>query len=563
MPRRNSQDWSAGDDVAGSRLHDINQDLDDLYTYGSDRGRIVSAASADPLAIDIGAFGYRVGDTHGVFAGDTDIAVTDDATNYVMIEEDGDILVNTTGWLATNARLGVVVAASGSIVSITLWRPDVFGGDLGNDNPQVNVQTLSGNLTLNTASDTVQHLDANGTDRDITLEDTAMPEGTSFYLKNAGTSGDLAIKQDAATLITLYPGHSCVAHFDGTDWKIMLNVSDERFGDGRDGALNVTSGTTQIDCSGHVQGIVLKQYTSFNVSGGATLEFTNVPDMGILFVVLVQGAYAMAGTIDGQGDGSKGGAGVTQSRTSNGGSNVSGNPATEISDYLRCGQTRRGGGGSGDFGNDGGSGVYAAASGGGSGASSTADGNAASNGVTTGTVRTATGGTAGASLTTALLKMLATLTSGITLAPGAGGGSGGLSYHNNGYSSGTFTATSMDGGRGGLSMYVRCGGNFSQTGTVNFSGTSASNSTSSSGTNAGTNQGHANAAGGSAGGTAGDFFAEVAGTITDSATYTLNGGTGGTGSSTQSGTGGGAGSNAGKSNGANGANGSHAVVPIR
>lgn len=357
--------------------------------------------------------------------------------------------------------------------------------------------------------------------------------------------------------------------FDGTNFQLLSPIRavatsplDSVYGDGSDGALNVTSGTTQIDCTGEVNGLLIKQYTTFNVSVGATLEFINVPSYGITFVPICQGSFTNAGTIDGAGDGTLGGAGVTQTRTSNGAFGTDGNDATEVHDALRFGQQRKGIKGARQTTNDGGSGVYAAASGASSGANSAADGNASS--AATDSIASAGAVSGGVSLTTALLKLIAN-SGGISLAPGAGGGSGSLSYHNNGYSSGSFVATSQNGGRGGASMLVICGGDYTMSGTINLSGTAAAGaSTASAGTNAGTNQGHANAAGGSAGGAAGCFLALVrAGqTITNSGTYTLTGGSGANGAETESGTGGGAGSRAANSAGASGPNGVSAVMHL-
>ena len=73
MPRINSSTWSTNDAITGTRLQDFNEDLDDLYSKGTDRGRVVTAASLTALRIDIGAFAWRVGSTSGQYAGGTDI----------------------------------------------------------------------------------------------------------------------------------------------------------------------------------------------------------------------------------------------------------------------------------------------------------------------------------------------------------------------------------------------------------------------------------------------------------------------------------------------------------
>jgi hypothetical protein len=66
---------------------------------------------------------------------------------------------------------------------------------------------------------------------------------------------------------------------------------------GADGALNVTSGTTFIDCGG--QNYVIKNYTSINISTGATLSFNNLPATGGCIVELRCTSFTNAGTVNG------------------------------------------------------------------------------------------------------------------------------------------------------------------------------------------------------------------------------------------------------------------------
>lgn len=551
MPRINSQDWSVGDDVSAASLQDINDDLDDLYLYGDDRGRVVRAVSGTPLRYDVGAFSWRIGLATGTYAGSTDNVVGDNTTTYVEVDNTGTLSSNTTAFTAAKAPLAIIVTSGGVITSITIRKNDIFGGDLGNNLPTVNVETLSGNKTLDNSSDQIQYLDANATDRTVTLGTTTVLEGRTFYIKNAGTEGDLAVKQSSTTLLTLYPNQSCIATYDGTDWHVMLHVSDARFGDGRDGVLNVTSGTTTIDCTGHVNGILIKQYVSFNVSVGATLDFSNVPSQGITFIVLCQGNFTCAGTINGAGGGSAGGAGVTVSISSNTSSSVVGNNGTNCDQSISLGQDRFGGaGGVSTTGGTGNQAMVTANAGGGP-ANSIVDG-------------TTNGGTAGVSLTLELLKIMANAEGQITLSPGCGGGSGGVAVKlQNAYSSGSSAATSRDGGRGGMSIMVWCGGNFSMTGTVDLSGVAVSGSaTSSLASLTGANRGAASGAGGSSGGASGCFAGFVKGTIDYSGTWTLNGGAGINGSASQSGSGDGSGSLATVTNGVTGAAGRKAITKI-
>lgn len=312
--------------------------------------------------------------------------------------------------------------------------------------------------------------------------------------------------------------------------EISVNIAagNVLFGDGSDGALNVTSGTTTIDATGAVDGVLIKQYTSFNVSVGATLAFSNVPSGGLTFVVLSQGNYTMAGALSLGSCGAVGVSGSTISKTSNG--LLSSNANTGTDSNLRIGQTRKGGAGNAGATTSGGSTVNAAATGGGGAANSVNDGTV-SLAATAGTA-SAAAATAGAALTMALLRALANGFN-LSLAPGASGGTGGVAIAIDNYSSGTFTATSGASGRGGGSCLVMCGGDYSMTGTVNTSGAASVAASTSNGS--ATN--YALAAGGSAGGAAGSFLACVRGSIvSNSGTYTVTAGSGDSGSTLGSGT---------------------------
>lgn len=67
-------------------------------------------------------------------------------------------------------------------------------------------------------------------------------------------------------------------------------------GDGSDGALSVTSGTTTISASSSK--VVTKNYTSITISSGATLAFSTPHTNGTLVILRCQGNVTIAGTVD-------------------------------------------------------------------------------------------------------------------------------------------------------------------------------------------------------------------------------------------------------------------------
>jgi hypothetical protein len=77
-------------------------------------------------------------------------------------------------------------------------------------------------------------------------------------------------------------------------------------GNGSDGVLNVTSGTTTLDLGGLA--IFERNYESVNVSTGATLTFSNPHANGTVIRIKSRGNVTIAGTINAVGMGANGGA---------------------------------------------------------------------------------------------------------------------------------------------------------------------------------------------------------------------------------------------------------------
>jgi len=246
MPRRNSQDWSDGSQVTGGRLHDINQDLDDIYELGDDRGRLVEAVSGTPLKFDVGACGYRIGEVHGTFAGATDEDVTDDATNYVMLDDAGALVVNTTGFVAAHARLGVIIAASGVITSIVIHRPDVFGGDLGGNAETVDaVETLAATRNIDLSDDEYLSFDADGASRILNLPTSAVPDGRYYRIRNVtdvDDGGALVVMDGATVLRVISCDNQGFFIYDATEaewYHYGIDSNWEIFGKGEDGIYDL------------------------------------------------------------------------------------------------------------------------------------------------------------------------------------------------------------------------------------------------------------------------------------------------------------------------------------
>lgn len=283
-------------------------------------------------------------------------------------------------------------------------------------------------------------------------------------------------------------------------------------GDGSDGVLSVTSGTTTIDLAN--ASLVIKNYTSINVSVGATLTFLNPATTGTVVILKSQGAVTIAGTVDARGFGAAGGAAVASAAAAQ-----SGNPGTNtgtVFTLYSSGNT---------YGNGG--------------------------GVSAGGV----GGTALSNPTYyGFTEEFIALRGPVLVIPGSGGGSGAAGGGTSGQVSGA-------GGRGGAGLVIECAGALNFTGTINCSGAVGGDATI-----AGNN---VPGCGGGGGGAPG-MLAVIYNTLTaNSGTVTITGGTGGSGSKPATGStatatgGGGAGAGAwigvGNSGGAGNSPGSNGV----
>lgn len=258
-------------------------------------------------------------------------------------------------------------------------------------------------------------------------------------------------------------------------------------GDGSDGALAVTSGTTNIDLGGAQ--VVIKQYTSVSITGTGQVTCSNPHANGTLLIIKSQGGVTMTSStipnFDMSGMGGAAGAGGATSAGGSNQTNTAGTDATAIvTNYQGDSSTSYGKGGAGSA---------------------------------------VTGGTAGAIFGNLFMYTLSTTTltnRKITIAPGfgGGGGAGGQSQIN-------ATSAGGAGGRGGGALVIQCGGalNFTSALGIDVSGkngTTASNVSTTGQTGAG---------GGGGGGGSGMCLILYNTLTAASGTVNAKGGTGGNG----------------------------------
>lgn len=346
---------------------------------------------------------------------------------------------------------------------------------------------------------------------------SGLTAGDKYYASNtAGEVSDSAGTNEAllgvalsATTILFQPGYAdapTAAEKDamagggtfGTPGASNKFITEDKLeavarfgGTGADGALAISSGTTNIDLAGAA--VVIKNYTSISITGTAQLTFTNPHANGTLIILKSQGNVVITTSgnpaIDLRNLGATGSSGAATTANSSAGSNA----------VSSIGVNAKGGGAASKNGSSTGGQTFA------SGATLKINGK-------TVPFSAGAGGSGGAGG--------GEITGNPATAPGGAGG-GTLFTDGVAGSAGTSSSTSGsggDGGRGAGALYIECGGALNISSVINAAGTIGSN---------GTTQG------GGGGGGAGGTIIILYNTLTaNTGTYTVSGGTGGTGAGT-------------------------------
>lgn len=96
----------------------IHNSINDIYDNGTNNMRTDLVSW---LQVEVNPWSVLVWSSYYNFAGWT-ITLTDDATNYLEIDEDWNLVNNTTGRNDDNAKLAIITTTSGSITNIKDWR---------------------------------------------------------------------------------------------------------------------------------------------------------------------------------------------------------------------------------------------------------------------------------------------------------------------------------------------------------------------------------------------------------------------------------------------------------
>jgi len=358
----------------------------------------------------------------------------------------------------------------------------------------------------------------------------------------AGTPAAPAYPSDIYVVAEIYLRYGATSIKDTDDATNGYILRDARAffvpkdmfgGDGSDGDLHVTSGTTTLDAAGAE--ILVKNYENLTIDASTILTISNKHANGTILHLKVRGNAVINGKIDMKGMGGSGGTAITATSTGNNGYNGTGalNPGFNIA--ARSTSAPNGaiyinfahygcGGGTGSPATS--SAKYSGGGGGGGGASAGSDGESKYS--TSSTTTFGWPGIGGQKAHGADGGYLTVINGRfILVACGGGGGSGGNAKN---------TMTSGAGGNGGGALLLEVKGNltFGAASIVDLSGNNGGNATGSD----------SYGAGGGGGGGGGIGKAVYGGTLTNSGlTKTVTAGTGGTSvSSAGAGAAGGAGS---------------------
>lgn len=374
------------------------------------------------------------------------------------------------GDITWNTSTGAITGGSGIVV----YRSGIIGASGGVATFSIDATTGSATFagTLSAASGTLGALTITS-GGNIKSGQTAYDDGTGFYLGNDSGTSKFSIGNSAGNKLTWNGTTLSITGTLSTPSGTVLDITS-MFGDGSDGALSISSGTTTLNTANKT----IYQYTSVSITGTAVL--TGGANLQNKFtLILVQGDLTITSSataaVDWKGLGGPGGAGGAV-----GAAGTAGTAGSTV-------RTSNGGGaGSPNQGGGGGGGGY---------------GNAGTVGAT------GNGGAGGSSNSYDSTFTLVRILSDMFLGGGAGGGGGGLAAGAGG-----------DGGNGGGSILFLVKGNINITGTLRSSGNDGSNADAGDGTTG--------SGGGGGGGFIGVYYL---GSVTaDSGTYTVAGGAGGT-----------------------------------
>ncbi|KKU09799.1 MAG: hypothetical protein UX13_C0030G0001, partial [Candidatus Woesebacteria bacterium GW2011_GWB1_45_5] len=271
-----------------------------------------SITDADTIAWGAGTFTSADGTAYSIGAGNTGNM---SAKTYIYL----DTAVSTTAYQTTTTATTAVGAGKVLIAIAQNGTGEasykVLQGQGGENIDAANI--VAGSVTANELSTSITYagsiiIDTAGL---IRSGQTAYDTGTGWFIGNVSGTPKLSIGVGGSITSSLT--------WDGTNLTVngyVISGQGTFGGNGSDGALTITSGTTTISASS--ESVLVKNYTAISITGTGKLDFSTPNTNGTIIILKSQGNITLTSStsamIDCSGMGASGGAGVVAGSASNG-----------------------------------------------------------------------------------------------------------------------------------------------------------------------------------------------------------------------------------------------------
>lgn len=247
---------------------------------GWSQSSVFSVTDADTVSWGAGTFTAADGTAYSISGGNTGNMV---AKTYIYL----DTAISTTAYQTTTTATTAIGAGKVLIAVAQNGTGEatfqVLDGQGGQNIDAANI--VANSITANELSTSITYagsiiIDTAGL---IRSGQTNYDTGTGWWLGNASGTPKFSIGNSSGNKLT----------WDGTTLTIKGNLTAKGVfgGDGSDGALSISSGTTTINL-GNAK-VVTKNYTSISITGTGKLAFSNPHATGTFVILKSQGAVVL------------------------------------------------------------------------------------------------------------------------------------------------------------------------------------------------------------------------------------------------------------------------------
>jgi hypothetical protein len=168
--------------------------------------------SSTGLLVTIGEGNYVINGI-GTYKANTDLTLTNTATNYIELTLDGNIVSNTTGWTHGSLPLYMVYCSGGVVSSFVDWRTRITLFKTNSGYISIAIVGASTTLTINQYTRKVIKL--TGTPGGTPAIIVPNLQDSTYFFNSLGVAVD--IKTLAGTAVSIANGKSACIFADGTN----------------------------------------------------------------------------------------------------------------------------------------------------------------------------------------------------------------------------------------------------------------------------------------------------------------------------------------------------------